>query len=148
MHQLAQINIAQMKGKDYNDPIMTDFVANIDRINQIAEASPGFVWRLKDEQDNALNINPFEDNSMLINISVWEDVAPLKSFVYGAMHLEIMKRKKEWFRHFKGFYYALWWIKAGEYPTAVEAAKQLTYLQDKGPSEKVFTFKKTYSPTV
>ena len=108
MYQLAQINVAQMKGKDYNDPVMSDFVANIDRINQMAEASPGFVWRLKDEQDNALNINPFEDSSMLINISVWEDVSPLKSFVYGAMHLEIMKRKKEWFHHFKGFYYALW----------------------------------------
>ena len=148
MYQLAQINIAQMKGKDYNDPSMTDFVANIDHINQIAEASPGFVWRLKDEQDNALNINPFQDRSLLINISVWEEVAPLKSFVYGAMHLEIMKRKKEWFHHFKGFYYALWWIKAGEYPSAVEASKQLAYLQDKGPSEKVFTFKNTYPPTV
>lgn len=66
-----------------------------------------------------------------------------------------MKRKKEWFHHFKGFYYALWWIKAGhrpfwtgEYPSAQEAAKQLAYLQDKGPSEKVFTFKNTYPPTV
>jgi len=46
---LAQINIAQMKGSDFNDSIMADFVANIDRINQIAEASPGFVWRLEDE---------------------------------------------------------------------------------------------------
>ena len=52
MYQLAQINVAQMKGKDYNDPVMADFVANIDRINQMAEASPGFVWRLKDEQDH------------------------------------------------------------------------------------------------
>ena len=148
MYQLAQINIAQMKWSDFNDPVMADFVANIDRINQIAEASPGFVWRLKDEQDNALNINPFEDSSLLINISVWETIAPLESFVYGAMHLEIMKRKKEWFHHFKGFYYALWWIKAGEYPSAVEAEKQLAFLQENGPTEKVFTFKETYPPTV
>ena len=148
MYQLAQISIVQMKGSDFNDPVMADFVANIDRINQIAEASLGFVWRLKDEQDNALNINPFEDSSLLINISVWEAIAPLESFVYGAMHLEIMKRKKEWFHHFKGFYYALWWIKAGEYPSAVEAAKQLAFLQENGPTEKVFTFKNTYPPTV
>lgn len=148
MYQLAQINIAQMKGSDFNDPVMADFVANIDRINQIAEASPGFVWRLKDEQDNALNINPFEDSSLLINISVWEAIAPLESFVYGAMHLEIMKRKKEWFHHFKGFYYALWWIKAGEYPSAVEAEKQLAFPQENGPTEKVFTFKETYPTTV
>lgn len=148
MHQLAQINIAQMKGNDINDPIMTDFVANIDRINQMAETSPGFVWRLKDEQDNALNINPFKDDSMLINISVWEGIAPLESFVYGAMHLEIMKRKKEWFHHFKGFYYALWWIKVGEYHSAAAAAEQLAFLQENGPTEKVFTFKNSYPPTV
>lgn len=148
MYQLAQINIAQMKGSDFNDPVMADFVANIDRINQIAEASPGFVWRLKDEQDNALNINPFQDISMLINISVWEGIASLESFVYGAMHLEIMKRKKEWFHHLKGFYYALWWIKAGEYPSAAAATEQLAYLQENGPTEKVFTFKEPYLPTV
>ena len=111
-----------MKGSDFNDSIMADFVANIDSINQIAEASLGFVWRLEDEQDNALNVNPFQDSSLLINISVWEGITSLESFVYGAMHLEIMKRKKEWFHHFKGFYYALWWIKAGEYPSAQEAA--------------------------
>ena len=148
MYQLAQINVAQMKGKDINDPIMGDFVANIDRINQIAEASPGFVWRLKDEQNNALNINPFEDKSLLINISVWEHIAPLKSFVYGAMHLEIMQRKKMWFHHFKDFYYALWWVKKGTYPSLEEAAKKLTYLQVHGPTEKVFTFKKTYLPII
>ena len=95
-----------------------------------------------------LNINPFQESSLFINISVWEGIISLESFVYGAMHLEIMKRKKEWFHHFKGFYYTLWWIKAGEYPSAQEAAKQLAYLQDKGPSEKVFTFKNTYPPTV
>lgn len=88
MYQLAQINITQMKGKDYNDPSMADYVANIDRINQIAEASPGFVWRLKDERDNALNINPFEDNSMLINISVWEDFAPLNLLFMGQCTLK------------------------------------------------------------
>ena len=88
MYQLAQINVAQMKGKDYNDPVMADFVANIDRINQMAEASPGFVWRLKDEQDNALNINPLEDSSMLINISVWEDVSPLNLLFMGRCTLK------------------------------------------------------------
>lgn len=35
-----------------------------------SKGGPGFVWRLKDQQDNALNINPFEDSSMLVNISV------------------------------------------------------------------------------
>lgn len=148
MYQLAQINIAQMKGSSFTDPIMAEFVANIDRINHIAEASPGFIWRLKDEEDNALNMNPFDDTSLLINVSVWKDIPTLKSFVYGAMHTEIMQRKRQWFHHFKGFYYALWWIDAGAYPTASEAAKKLSYLQTHGSTEKVFTFKNNYPPNV
>ena len=146
MYHLAQINIAQMKGKDINDPIMKDFVDNIDRINQLAEASQGFVWRLKDEEDNALSINPFPDNSLLINVSVWEDVKSLEQYVYHSMHVEIMKRKREWFHHFNGFYYALWWIKSGAFPSAQEAANKLEQLQANGPSQKVFTFKKAYPP--
>ena len=146
MYQLAQINIAKMKGEDINAPIMKDFVENIDRINQLAEASPGFVWRLKDEEDNALSINPFPDNSLLINVSVWTDVEHLKQYVYQSMHAEIMQRKREWFHHFKGFHYALWWTKAGEYPSAEEAAKKLSQLQAKGPNQEVFTFNTAYPP--
>lgn len=146
MYHLAQINIAQMKGKDINDPIMKDFVDNIDRINQLAEGSPGFVWRLKDEEDNALSINPFPDNSLLINVSVWEDVTSLQQYVYKSMHVEIMKRKREWFHHFSGFYYALWWIKAGAFPSAQQAAEKLKQLQANGPSQEVFTFKESYPP--
>ena len=146
MYHLAQINIAQMKGKDVDDPIMKDFVDNIDRINQLAEASPGFVWRLKDDEDNALSINPFPDNSLLINVSVWEDVKSLEQYVYHSMHVEIMKRKREWFHHFNGFYYALWWIKAGAFPSAQQAAEKLKQLQVNGPSQEVFTFKEAYPP--
>ena len=146
MHQLAQINIAQMKGSDYADPIMKDFVDNIDRINQIAEQNDGFVWRLKDEQNNALALSPFPDASLLINVSVWKDVDSLQKYVYESMHVEIMKRKREWFHHFKGFYYALWWIEAGKYPSAEEAAAKLKHLQTHGPSPKAFTFKTISSP--
>jgi len=64
------------------------------------------------------------------------------------MHLEIMQRKKIWFHHFKGFYYALWWVKKGGYPSSKEAAEKFTYLQIHGPTEKVFTFKKTFLPTI
>ena len=84
MYQLAQINIAQMKGKDYTDPIMKDFVDNLDRINLLAENSPGYVWRLKDEQNNALDFRPFPEASLLINVSVWKDIESLKRYVLTA----------------------------------------------------------------
>ena len=146
MYQLAQINIAQMKGKDYTDPIMKDFVDNLDRINLLAENSPGYVWRLKDEQNNALDFRPFPEASLLINVSVWKDIESLKRYVYDSMHKEIMKRKREWFHHFKGFYYALWWIRSGEFPTAQEASEKLTHLQVHGPTAEAFTFSAVFPP--
>ena len=144
MFELAQINVARMKGENYNDPIMKDFVDNIDRINTIAEKSPGFVWRLKDDNNNSLDANPYGNQQILINVSVWKNVQTLQDFVYNSMHLEIMRRKRAWFNHFSGFYYALWWIPNGKYPSAEDAAEQLKILQEKGPSEKIFTFKEHY----
>ena len=80
MYQLAQINIAQMKGKDYTDPIMKDFVDNIDRNNELAENSLGFVWRLKDDQNNALDFRPFSNSHLLINVSVRKDIESLRIY--------------------------------------------------------------------
>ena len=41
---------------------MADFVANLDRINALAEVHEGFVWRLKDETDNATALRAFPDD--------------------------------------------------------------------------------------
>jgi hypothetical protein len=51
-HELAQLNIGIIKGP-MDSPVMADFAANLDRINALAERSPGFVWRLKTEEGDA-----------------------------------------------------------------------------------------------
>ena len=48
-YELAQLNIALMK-EPLESPGMADFVANLDRINALAESSPGFVWRLQTDR--------------------------------------------------------------------------------------------------
>lgn len=58
MFHLAQLNIARMLAP-IDSPVMADFVANLDRINQLAEKSDGFVWRLKDDTNNATSIRIF-----------------------------------------------------------------------------------------
>ena len=63
MH-LAQLNLARMLAP-LDSPVVADFVVNLDRINALAEAHEGFVWRLKDENDNATSLRPFP-NDMLI----------------------------------------------------------------------------------
>lgn len=46
-YQLAQINLARAK-YDLEDSRMQGFVESIDRINDLAEASPGFIWHFVD----------------------------------------------------------------------------------------------------
>ena len=79
-YHLAEINIARMKGVNIDDPIMQEFVDNLDLINGLAESCPGFIWRLKDESDNATDINPYNDEQVIVNVSVWEDIESLKQF--------------------------------------------------------------------
>ena len=43
-HHLAEFNIGTLK-HDWDDPRVADFANNIDRVNAIAQRSPGFVWQ-------------------------------------------------------------------------------------------------------
>ncbi|MEM1326248.1 MAG: DUF3291 domain-containing protein [Bacteroidota bacterium] len=144
-YHLAEINIARMKGVNIDDPIMQEFVDNLDVINGLAESSPGFVWRLKDESDNATDINPYNDEQVIVNVSVWEDIESLKQFTYHSHHTDFMKRRKEWFHHYGNHYYAMWWLPESEVPSLEEAVARLTHLQEHGLSDHAFTFKKLFS---
>jgi uncharacterized protein DUF3291 len=50
--QLAQVNIGRARG-EMTDPIMAGFVNRLVEINALADASPGFVWRLQTEDGDA-----------------------------------------------------------------------------------------------
>ncbi|CAL2095078.1 conserved protein of unknown function [Tenacibaculum sp. 190524A02b] len=145
MYQLAQINIGRIVGVNMEDPIMKEFVDNLDKVNELAEGSEGFVWRLKDESNNAASFNPYNDEQVIINISVWETVEALENFTYKTFHTDFLKRRKEWFQKYGKAHYALWWIKEGEFPTVEEAIEKLDYFQKNGASEKAFDFRKRFS---
>ena len=117
---IAQLNIAKMLAP-IDSPTMSGFVNNLDRINALAEESIGFIWRLTGEEDNATAIKVFEDDSIIINMSVWQDVESLKHYVYKTAHVEIMKRKKEWFSKIESMHMVLWNIPEGHTPTPQEA---------------------------
>ncbi len=142
-YQLAQLNIARMKA-DIDSPLMQGFVDQLDVVNAIADNSPGFVWRLQTEDGDATDIDAFDDSLLLVNMSVWESVEDLKTFVYETFHVEILKRKKEWFNKFEGVFQVLWWIPAGTEPTMEEAKQRLAYLQKHGASDHAFNFQKSF----
>ena len=145
-YQLAEINIARMKGVNINDPVMKEFVDNLDTINELAEKSEGFIWRLKDDSNNATNINPYNDEQVIINISVWESIEALEKYVYKSLHTDFLRRRKEWFQAFGKVYTAMWWIPAGQYPTVEEAVEKLDYLQNNGASPEAFDFRNRFLP--
>lgn len=140
-YHIAEINIARMKGVDIQDPIMKEFVDNLDAVNQVAEKSEGFVWRLKDESNNATSLNPYQDEQILINVSVWDSIEALEVFMYRTFHADFLKRRKEWFTSFGTAHTAMWWIPAGHIPTLQEATAKLAQLQTQGPSPEVFDFR-------
>src|ERR1041384_5139608 len=93
---IAQVNIARMKGP-LEGPVMAGFVARLDEINALADRSPGFVWRLQSDAGNATDLRPFDDDFILVNLSVWMSIEQLKTYVYKSAHTTVMRRRREWF---------------------------------------------------
>jgi hypothetical protein len=138
---LAQINIARPLAP-LDTPRLADFVDQLDEINALAEAAPGFVWRLAGDNGNATSIR-IADPSIIVNMSVWETPEHLFDFVYKTAHTRVMARRREWFERLEVFQ-ALFWIPAGSRPTVDDGLAKLALLQQSGPSPDVFTFKQRY----
>jgi len=143
---LAQANIARVRAP-VDSPELASFMELLDPINAIADASPGFVWRLQTEEGNATSLNVFGDASMLVNMSVWEDVASLRAFVYQTQHLEVFKRRAEWFHAHVEAHLALWWIPAGGIPSVADAEERVSHVRAHGPTPYAFTFTSVFEPT-
>jgi len=145
-YQLAQINVARLL-KPIDHPQIAGFVNRLDEINALAERSVGFVWRLKDDvTNNATALNPFNDPLVIVNMSVWEDVDSLKSYVYNSSHVDVFKQRKSWFEKPTRAHMALWWVKEGYQPTALEGKERLEYFQVHGASKFAFPFSKIFNP--
>jgi hypothetical protein len=140
---LAEINIGRFRAP-VSDPMIADFVANLDRINALADGSPGFIWRLTGEGNNATDIQPdANDPLMALNMSVWESSQALGAFVYRSDHLTVMRRRAEWFEKME-LYMALWWVPAGHIPTVEEGMAKVETLRRMGPTAEAFTFRDTF----
>ncbi|MFL1013553.1 DUF3291 domain-containing protein [Flavisericum labens] len=142
-YHLAQVNIAKRLAP-MDDPIMQDFVNNVERINGIADHSEGFIWRLKDE-DKDEAAQAFQDDSLLINMSVWKDQESLFNYTYQSNHIEVFKRKKEWFHKVQMLHMAFWYTPEGYRPTFQEAKERLEYLNNHGETPYAFTFKSKFT---
>src|SRR5260370_22721936 len=133
----AQLNIGRPL-HPLDDPRMADVMDNLDRVNAIAERSAGFVWRLKDDSNNATALRPFDDPNMLVNMSVWESVEALERFVWATAHKQFYNRKGGWFERLPSPHFVMWPIPAGHIPDLDEAKARLEHLTRNGDSEAPF----------
>jgi hypothetical protein len=143
---LAQLNIAIPRGP-LDGPVMKDFMDALDPVNAVADAAPGFVWRLQTDEGNATSLRAFDDDRLMLNMSVWESIESLRAFVYSSReHLDVLRRRREWFEQMAELFVVLWWVEAGHIPTIPEAEERLTLLRAIGPSPDAFTFRRHFPP--
>jgi heme-degrading monooxygenase HmoA len=134
---IAQINVAIFRVAR-EDPVNADFEAALGEVNALAEAAPGFVWRMTGEGEN-------DDPQVTINMTVWESIDALAAFAYrNATHRGVMRRRKEWFIEMPA-YLALWWLPAGTVPTLSEGRAKLELIGRLGPTREAFDFKTVFA---
>ena len=137
---LAQVNVSRLAAP-IDSPQLAGFVARLDEVNALAEAAPGFVWRLTgDGSNNATSVPIYDDRTIIVNLSVWTSIEALRAFVYAGAHLEVFKGRRDWFSHMREAATAMWWVPAGHVPTVAEARERLDHLRAHGPSPFAFPF--------
>jgi hypothetical protein len=149
-HVLAQVNIGRLR-EPLDSPALAGFMAALDPVNALADAAPGFVWRLQTEAGNATAVRAFEWDTagsagVIMNMSVWESVERLAAFVYSGAHRRVLRRRREWFQPMAEAYTALWWIPRGTVPTVADAEAKIRYLRAHGPTPAAFTLRVHFPP--
>jgi hypothetical protein len=142
---LAQINVGRLLAP-IDDPQIAGFVAGLDPINALADASPGYVWRLQSEIGNATDILLTDDELFIINLSVWESIEALRDFAYSTAHVDVLRRRREWFERHVEAHFALWWIEAGTLPSPADGLERVDRLRRLGPTPEAFTFRQPFGP--
>jgi Domain of unknown function (DUF3291) len=143
---LAQLNLARLAAP-LTDARLADFVAGLPKINAIADAAPGFVWRLVDDEgSDATSLRPF-GTDVIVNLTVWESIDTLRAFAFKTGHLDYLRRRREWFVPFRDVYAVNWWIPVGHRPTVGEARERLDRLRNDGPTPDAFTLRTPFPST-
>jgi Domain of unknown function (DUF3291) len=145
---IAQLNVGVLQAP-LDSPQLADFVANLSQVNAIADAAPGFVWRLRDgDGSDATSLRP-RGPDLLVNMSVWQTLESLRAFVYrNGPHLDMLRRRREFFRPLDETHQVLWWIPSGHIPDLDEAFSRLDLLRREGSGPAAFTFREPYPAPV
>jgi Domain of unknown function (DUF3291) len=141
-YDLAQLNIGRLLAPT-DHPDTKGFMDALEPVNALADAHPGFRWRLQTEDGDATAIRPYDDDLMIVNMSTWASLEALADFVYGDEHRAVMVQRRQWFERM-ATYLVLWWVPAGHRPSIDEAKARLGLLEQHGPTPEAFTFRENF----
>ena len=144
-YHIAQVNVS-LPLEPLESDRLAPFVAALDPVNAVADTAPGFVWRLQTEDGNATAVKVLGDDRLIVNLTVWESVEALGDFVFrSAAHLDVLRRRRQWFATPQQAMTTLWWVPAGTVPTVAEAEQRLIHLREHGPTPHAFTFREPFA---
>jgi hypothetical protein len=114
---LAQVNVSRLL-TPLDSPLLAEFMAALDEVNASGDVAPGFCWRLQTEDGNATSVRAFgwdigDSHGVIVNLTTWASVQALAEFVFSGQHLQVMRRRRQWFQRAVEPMTALWWVPAG-----------------------------------
>jgi len=146
LSHLHQLNVARLR-HPLDHPASSEFVAVLDAVNAIAEASPGFVWRLRDDAGRSSSyVSAHDDPQLIVNLTTWTDVDSLRHFTYRSGHGAYLRRRREWFERPASAHLVCWWAPAGASPELGDALGRLAALREHGPGPSGFTLADPFPP--
>ena len=146
MAALAQLNVARMRD-DPDAPPMRGFVAALDPVYRLAEASPGFVWRLRSgDGHRPVTHEDGGDGLLVVNLSVWTSYEALHAFTYRSAHGGLVRRRAEWFLPAPRPSTVLWWVPDDVRPGLDDGLRRLAVLGRGGPGPQAFTVRRRFTP--
>jgi GNAT superfamily N-acetyltransferase len=145
---LAQFNLSTLH-EPADHPATGPFMDALPLVNGAGEASPGFVWRLRDDDPavGATSIQLFPDPRTIVNLTVWESREQLRDFAFSGLHRDFLRRRAEWFIP-GSTRTALWWVAEGEMPTTFHALRRLWMFEQFGATPASFQFADSPPPLV
>lgn len=139
-HHLAQLNVGRFVAPA-GDPRLADFMKALDRVNGLGKRMPGFVWIMEGSgaPDTGNTETKIDGDPLFVaNLTVWEDVASLETFVWNTVHRQFYERRAEWFEVLGLQHFVMWWVPAGHRPSLDEALGRLAHLRAHGDSDEAF----------
>lgn len=139
MH-LAELNVGRLVAPT-DDPRVKEFMDALDRVNGLGKRMPGFVWMMEGSGEPGTGNTETKidgDPQFVANLTVWESVETLRSFVFDTIHKRFLDRREEWFEILGAMHFVMWWVPEGHQPTLAEALERLEDLRTNGPSERAF----------